>query len=355
MSKSKPTTLKAVVALLMSSSLLLSACSTGTDSNATATPTLPAIQKSTHKTSHLQQPSQQQSIAIDFINKDKASQLLARQDECISRLSEFDWQSKFKSETPLNHKQLLAYYKKATLAWDKASQQKINIAVTALQKKLASSKIAQPKQIKFILTNGLVESGAAYTREDYIVLTTDMLKMPQNAINELVAHEYFHVYSRAYQTQRDKLYATVNFYKSAPLVLSAETDALRVSNPDEPQKEFFAIDLQYKGKPMTFIPLIYAKKKYDIELGLPFFAYADFTLLAVTVKNGKAQPVMVNNKPLLIPMEDTNYHQVVKPNSDYIGHPEEISAENFAIWAVDKQAENPQVIKQLIKVMEGIH
>ncbi len=347
---------QALVALFISSSLLLSACSTATDNtaisnSAKATPTLPSIQKATTQTSA---HSQQQNLAIDFLNKDKASQLLARQDEYISQLSEFDWQSKFKSNKPLSDEQLLAYYQKATLTWDNASQQKVMTGVKLLEKKLASLSISEPKQLKFILTNGLVEAGAAYTREDYIVLTTDMLKMPQSAINSLVAHEYFHVYSRAHQAQRDKLYATVNFKKSAPLVLPPSVKALTISNPDEPQKEFFAIDLQYKGKDMTFIPLIYAKQKYDMEMGLPFFAYADFSLLAVTVDNGEAKPVMVNNKPLIVAMDATNYQQVVKPNSDYIGHPEEVSAENFSNWVVDNQVKHPEVMKALIKVMEEI-
>ncbi len=324
------------------SSILFTACSPTTETN--------KVSKATPST---QQVNNQQ-LTADFISKNKASQLLARQDEYISQLSEFDWQAKFKSDKPLTQKQLLAYYQKVTLAWDKKSQQKINTAMQILNKKLATLSINKPKQLKFILTNGLVEAGAGYTREDYIVLTTEMLAMPQSEINYVVAHEFFHVYSRFNQAHRDKLYATVNFQKSAPLVLPPKVKALTISNPDEPQKEFFRINLQYKGKNQTFVPLISAKKKYDKKSNLPFFAYADFALLAVTFDNGKAKPIMVDNKPLIVAMTDTNYHQVVKPNSDYIGHPEEVSAENFANWIVDKKVKHPQVIKKLIKTMTEI-
>ncbi len=325
------------------SAVLLTACSPTTDTN--------KVSKTTSSTQQIQN----QQLTADFISKDKARQLLAKQDEYISQLSEFDWQAKFKSDKPLTHKQLLVYYQKATLAWDKQSQQKVNTAMQALNKKLANLSINKPKQLKFILTNGLVESGAAYTREDYIVLTTEMLAMPQTDVNYLVAHEFFHVYSRFNQANRDKLYATINFNKSAPLVLPPKVKALTISNPDEPQKEFFSINLQYKGKNQTFIPIISAKRKYDKKSNLPFFAYADFALLAVKIDNGKAKPVMVNNKPLIVAMADTNYQQVVQPNSDYIGHPEEVSAENFANWAVDKQVKHPEVIKQLITSMTKIH
>ncbi len=324
------------------SAVLLTACSQTTDNKvAQVTPSTQQIEK--------------HQLMADFLSKDKASQSLATQDEYISALSEFDWQAKFKSDKPLTQKQLLAYYQKATLTWDKKSQQKVNIAMQVLNKKLANLSINKPKQLKFILTNGLVEAGAAYTREDYIVLTTDMLNMPQIMINYIVAHEFFHVYSRFNQTHRDKLYATINFKNSVPLVLPPKVKALTISNPDEPQKEFFSIDLQYKGKNMTFIPLIYAKRKYDKVSNLPFFDYADFSLLAVNIKNGKATPVMVDNQPLIVAIADTNYQQVVQPNSDYIGHPEEVSAENFANWAVDKQVKHPEVIKKLIKTMTEIH
>ncbi len=293
------------------------------------------------------------NINISFLDKDASIKLLATEDEYIQALSPFDWQAKFKSGRKLSPKELEGYYSKAAINWDTESKEKVLTAVKLLQDKVSKLNINAPKDIKFALTNGLVESGAAYTREDYIVLTPELLEDPQSEINALVAHEFFHVYSRYNQAHRDKLYSTVNFKKIAPLVLPNEIDALRITNPDSP-KMGYAIDLDYQGQQLTFLPLLKAFSEYDMASNLSFFAYLQDGLLAVQSDKGITRPLLIENKPLFIPKTETNYDAVVLPNSEYLNHPEEVLASNFALWVTDAAIEHEAPVEKLIMVMKSI-
>ncbi|MDO5770448.1 MAG: hypothetical protein Q4P13_13170 [Psychrobacter sp.] len=295
-----------------------------------------------------------QDSRVVFVTKSAATKLLATEDEYIKSLSAFDWQAKFKSNRKLSPSELSDYYAKATLEWDSTSEQKVLTAVKVLEGKITGLKLQHPATLKFLLTNGLVESGAAYTREDYIVLTTEMLSLPQSELNYIVAHEFFHVYSRSHQAEQDKMYAAVGFKQIPPLVLPSELDALRISNPDSPIMRF-AVDLDYQGKLLTFVPLLHSNKEYDTASNLSFFNYLSNDLLAITVQDGQSKSLLINGKPLIVSAESTNYKAVVKPNSAYLHHPEEVSAENFSYWVVGKDIEHKAPVQKLITTMASIH
>ncbi|WP_227429376.1 hypothetical protein [Psychrobacter sp. I-STPA6b] len=335
--------IKTLLAILIASSLTACASQVPSSSNGTTT---------TQSTTQIQSQNDQ-NMQVIFLDKQAGTQLLATEDDYLKVLSPFDWLAKFKSERPLNQQELQDYYAKATVNWDAASKQKVMTAVEVLQRRIADMHFNNPPTLKFVLTNGLVESGAAYTRDDYIVLTTSFLQESQADINHLVAHEFFHVYSRYNQSHRDALYGTVNFKKIPPLELPSQLDDLRISNPDAPRMDY-GIDLQYQGKTYTFVPISLAHTPYDVQSNLPFFAYLVNGLLAVTTKEGKSVPVLTNNQPIIVDAEDTNFYSVVQPNSEYLNDPEEVSAENFSNWVVGNELKHQQPVDKLLRVMQDI-
>lgn len=341
--------IKTLLAILIASSLTACTTQTSVSTSPTSATTTQTASQSQSKTQN-----DDNHIQVVFLNKDESIKLLATTDDYIEVLSPFDWQAKFKSERPLTQQELQDYYAKAVVNWDAASKQKVMTAVEVLQRKIADMHLNMPANLKFVLTNGLVEAGAAYTRDDYIVLTTNFLTMPQADINHLVAHEFSHVYSRYNRNQRDKLYATVNFKKIPPLDLPSEINALRISNPDSPQIHY-GIDLDYQGKVYTFVPLSLSAEPYDVATNLPFFAYLNDGLLAVETVNGKSKPVYINNQPLFVAQEDTNYLARVQPNADYMNDPEEVLAENFSNWVVGNKLKHQAPVDRLLKVMQEIH
>lgn len=332
---------KKVIAAIVCGCLSLSACSTN------YTPTA-------NNAKVVNVKANKHTIQATFINKDRASELLASRDDYIDNLSTFDWQSKFKSEQALTPNQLQSYYKKATLNWTDDYTKKVQIALDLLQSKTADLNLNIPPDIKFILSNGLVEADSAYTRQDYIVLPTEFLESTQDFINHVVAHEFFHIYSRYNNQHRDKLYAIVGYQEVPKVALPKIVADNLITNPDAPNINY-AITLTHKGKQQTFIPLLYSNMPYDIKNNtLPFLFFLNEAFLPISVTQQETT-IALNYHPLLVDKKETNFDDIAKPNSDYLNHPEEILAEHFSMWVVDDdKIKHRQPINELLDTMRSI-
>lgn len=292
------------------------------------------------------------ALSIEFLTKQQAVQVLAAEDDYIKGLSQFDIQAKFKMETMPSIGERVSYYANNSLNWSDTDKIKINTAVEFLDKKIKPLKLKQPKQIKFILTTGNEEGGANYTRSNSIIFPKKVLTMNQEAINMVLAHEFFHVYSRYNQDKIDKIYAIVGYQQTGELTLPPKMEKLKISNPDAPKINYY-INLKYKGKPHNFMPVLLARKPYEVGSNKPFFYYLNNLLLAVDITDNKPTPITTNAKPLLVDTIETNFEQIAGNNTEYLLHPEEIMAENFSLWAINKRVKNPEYIKDLIAVMKG--
>ncbi|PIE47477.1 MAG: hypothetical protein CSA42_03505 [Gammaproteobacteria bacterium] len=332
---------KNIMAAIMCSCLALSACSANYTTIANNSKLL-SVKTDKHP------------IHATFVNKDKASSLLATHDAYINRLSTFDWQSKFKSEQALTATQLKAYYAKATLDWTDEYTKKVQIAIDILQNKTADLNLNLPTNIKFILSNGLVEADSAYTRQDYIVLPTEYLKSTQAFINHVIAHEFFHIYSRYNYKHREQLYAIVGYQKIPEVELPKIVADNVITNPDAPNINY-AITLSHKGNEQTFVPILYSKVPYDINNdALPFLFFMNEAFLPINVIQEKTK-VDSNYHPLFVDKKDTNFDEIAKPNSHYLNHPEEMLAEHFAMWVIDDdKIKHQQPINELIDTMRSI-
>lgn len=297
--------------------------------------------------------SEMPSVQAVFLNQTQAAEALSSNDVYLQGLSQFDWNAKFKADKKLTIDELLAVYNRVALDWSDADKAKIQTAVDLLNDKINGLNFRYPKALKFILTNGEIEAGAAYTRKDYIVFPKAFMKMNQPMLNRIVAHEFFHVYSRHNKAHRADLYSVINYQPSKPIDLPTKQANLLISNPDAPEINYY-IRLKHHGKHYNFMPLIIANRAYDKQSHLPFFAYMENVLIAVEQVDATPKPLMINQQPLITTEDKTNFSEVVMSNSDYLQHPEEISAENFSLWVVDAKVKYEKPIKELIKVMQSI-
>lgn len=299
------------------------------------------------------QAVQTAKIGTVFLDKEAATQALATKDDYLNSLSRFDWQAKFKSDSQLSVDKLHTHYDRYTLNWSAQDKQKISTAVERLNQKTAELGLLYSKPLKFIITNGGEEGGAAYTRSDYIVLPKDFFSTGQAFINRVVAHEFFHVYSRQHKAYRDKLYATIHYRPTQSLKLPQQLADRLIGNPDAPQINYY-INLNYKGKTYDFMPVILADRPYDKNTNQSFFAYLNSGLIAVKNVGDKPSPLLADDLPLFVDESETNFAQVVKNNTDYLLHPEEILAENFSLWVVDGDIKHQEPIQRLLEVLKSI-
>ena len=172
----------------------------------------------------------------------------------------------------------------------------------------------------------------------------------------MVAHEFFHVLSRANPALRDQLYQVIGFKKSGEVELPPSLNEHKISNPDAPIYEH-VISLQVNGKDHWGVPIIYSEKDFDTTEGKTFFDYLTFKLLLVEKDQGPFDSVRTafNSKSarLYAPEEVSGFFEQVGRNTDYFIHPEEILAENFVHMLMKTQnlprPEIPAKMSRIIK------
>lgn len=291
---------------------------------------------------------------VNFVNRESAAKVLAREDDYIMNLSQFDYASKFKSQSSLNEDERYEFYKQASSEWSDKEKDKVLKAVCFLLRNTKSLDLNKPDKLNFIKTNGYEEGGAAYTRGQYIIITEDDIEnLSDDAMNYVVAHEFFHMYSRYNKDMKKDFYKLINFEEVLGVNLPSEIENLRITNPDAPITNYF-IECGYKGKNYKFIPIIYANREFDIEFSNTFFDYLEDPLLAVEIKDDIANPIYVDGKVLIVEKSETdNFYKQTGENTYYSLHPEEIMADNFALYVTGKKIKSKWVIDGMLEIMKN--
>ncbi|MBL4650228.1 MAG: hypothetical protein JKY03_10885 [Aureispira sp.] len=206
-------------------------------------------------------------------------------------------------------------------------------------------------------------SSVYYTRDNSIIIPTDMLVMDIDAANDAflstMIHEIFHIYSRYNKDKRDALYQRIGFEKLPELNLSEFLKKRVLYNPD-------GVDLRYSitvkdketGREFEAIPVIYSRyKAYNTSLNA-FFGYLTFQLFEVKNRAGVWSVV---NKDVGYSIDElTGFWEQVGRNTLYNIHPDELCADNFVIMALAKATAGKNLKdltkdgQQLVKDLEAI-
>jgi len=179
-------------------------------------------------------------------------------------------------------------------------------------------------------------------------------KVRTNAVanQKLLAHELFHVISRANPRLRDKLYAIIGFKKCNETTLPGEWGRRKITNPDGPINDHF-IELRAGDRGVLAIPVLLSRSEtYDAKGGGEFFQYLQFRFLLVKeTKPGHVELAFENNAPkLLDKKEASNFSEQIGQNTNYIIHPDEILADNFMLLTTDaEKVPSPQILEAMKK------
>jgi hypothetical protein len=195
--------------------------------------------------------------------------------------------------------------------------------------------------IDLVKTSGTEEFGAAgYTRRHAIMFPESILSLPATDPRRayfLLAHEVFHVLSRADPLLRDDLYALLGFKTVDGFEYPAELEDLRLSNPDA-FEYLHTLTVQSGSENVDVMPAIQSLLPLNEAIQLPdFFDALDIVLLSVDAGTGEALRDS-NGDPIKLNFGNTNWIPLMLRNSSFIIHPEEILADNFATlmeWRAD--------------------
>ena len=203
-------------------------------------------------------------------------------------------------------------------------------------------------------TTGEEEGGAAYTRANAIVLSEGELAASARALRKLLAHELFHVLSRANPQLRERLYEAIGFVKCNEIEFPPSLAPRKITNPDAPRNDHY-IRVRVRGTECLAVPILLSRSEtYDAARGGQFFEYLDFRLLLVERgKDGKTiQARYEGGEPMLVDLPQVaGFFEQVGRNTGYVIHPEEILADNFALLVLQTRgAKSPEILAKMRQI-----
>ncbi len=296
--------------------------------------------------------------SIRFDDPAQGRALLTSRDDFVQRLSPFDRAARLKSGHAVSEREYLDFVGSNVLPWGESERHAVEAALQQIRQGLAQLNPPLPVEVELIESSGSEEGQAAYTRGRAIILPRKLIA--SSAPDELartIAHEFFHVASRQDAALRDRLYAVIGFEKCNEIELPVTLAARRITNPDAPRNDH-RIQVRLNGESRWVVPILYASSaNYDTARGGEFFDYLEFRLLAVEAAGaaGPWVPLLKNGEPVLAsPQQAQGFFEQVGRNTDYIIHPEEILADNFALLVIGKTGvPSPQILDGMRRVLSG--
>jgi hypothetical protein len=291
------------------------------------------------------------SAKVHFASQSEGTQILIAKDDFIQRLSRFDRSARMKTDKAVSEDELLEFIGRNVVDWTKDEMQTVQAAIEAIQPLLRDLPLSLPPTVQLIKTTGAEEGNAAYTRAAAIVLPKSALGKSQEDLQKLICHELFHILSRQNAELREKLYGIIGFTKCNEIKFSPELERRKLTNPDAPRNDHF-IRLQIDSHEALAVPILLSSAEtYDVKRGGEFFEYLQFQFLAVERSAGSQtfKPAYEGSSPKLVRMEHVSgFMEQVGRNTDYIIHPEEILADNFALLVLNEHnVVSPDILQKM--------
>ncbi|MBA3352741.1 MAG: DUF4157 domain-containing protein [Blastocatellia bacterium] len=292
---------------------------------------------------------------VHFASQTEGRQLLVGKDDFIRRLSPFDRSARMKVDRSVSEDEFLEFIGRNVVDWTKEEMQTVQDALDAIQPLVRDMPLSFPPIIQIIKTTGAEEGNAAYTRGTAIVFPTSQLVKDRKDLKKLICHELFHVLSRQNSELREKLYGVIGFKECDEIKLPPEIERRKITNPDAPRNNHF-IRLKIDGDEHFAVPILLSSAdRYDVKRGGEFFEYLQFHLL-VLQKGGDSENLQAaseNGSPRLVGLQRVSgFMEQVGRNTDYIIHPEEILAENFALLVLNEHGvRSPEILQKMREVL----
>lgn len=190
-----------------------------------------------------------------------------------------------------------------------------------------------------------------YTRANYIVLSTNIIKRSIYEIEETLIHELFHVLTRNNPKFRKDIYTIIGFKLCNKIEYPANIADYKITNPDAPLNDSF-IRLKKGNENVDCSMIIYSKKQYRSG---SFFEYINVDFLVLENNENKREAKLINGEPVILSFKEVQgFFEQVGKNTRYIIHPEEILAENFvSAMYNDKNLPDQFIVNEIRKLLES--
>jgi len=287
---------------------------------------------------------------IRFASVDQGRAVLGAADDWVAATGAFHRAATLGVTTPVSRAQLRAFCADAVLPWTDPLEARWRTALATLAPRFEALRVPLPPEVLLIHSNGRDAANAPYTRANAVVLPIEKRPEDPRVDAFVLAHELFHVASRHAPALATRLYALLGFEPVAPLQWPAEWVELRIANPDATHDRHL-MRTTIDGRAVALMPLLVARRA-DLKPNETFFDVLDVRLLEVAATDGATLPVRRDGQPVWhAPEQVPAYLARLGGNTQYIFHPEETMADNFALLVMAAPAANPALLKQIESVL----
>jgi hypothetical protein len=286
-------------------------------------------------------PAGAQELA--FANLDQARQMLATKDAFVERMSPFDRAARLKTNRVVTEAEYLDFAASAALGWNEADRRVISAAYDQVVDKIRALRLPLLPKFFVVKTTGQEEGDTVYTRQNAVMIPRSKIG---DQLPRLLAHELFHIASRANPALAERLYAVIGFTRCTEASYPANLAARKLTNPDAPRNDY-CIRVTLDGRSVAATPILFSRaESYDPVRGGEFFDYLQLGLL-VRTEPGAA----LSTERVVGLQQVTGFFEQVGQNTQYVIHPEEILADNFALLVLNMNAKSPAVLTGLRRAL----
>lgn len=291
---------------------------------------------------------------VRFASVAQGRALLGAVDEWMPLTSQLQRASTLGRTSPVSVEEFRAFSAESVLAWTEAQQVRWRKALERLAPKFAALQVPLPAELLLISTNGRDAFGNPYTRGRAVVLPLAGLPDKAEADAYILAHELFHVVSRHAPGLATRLYTTIGFESAEPLQWPAAWLPQRIANPDAPFDRHL-MRTTVEGRSVALMPLLMAGRA-DLKQGESFFSVMQVRLLEVIPGDAARPtlPVLLDDQPVWHePQQVPDYLARLGGNTNYILHPEETMADNFAFAVNGSRVPNQALLTRIEDVLRA--
>lgn len=312
-----------------------------------ATPALSAQLKLPTLSARLKLSSESELL---FASRETGIAILTIRDEYVSRMSRFDRMLRLKSTQPVTERAYLDFVAANVLEWTDADITRLIPLVQKLQAAVQQFRLPLPSTVLLVKTTGKEEVGQAYTRANAIVLPARNLGENDATLLFLLSHELFHVMSRHDATFRQNAYGLIGFRIGNEIPLPDLIAPLQITNPDASRHDSY-LDVTSAGRKITVVPVLLSRSAvFDPQIGTDLDHFWTLRLLVVErdLPGENLHAVEHNGAPRLVKLSQVeDFVEQVGRNTQYVIHPEEILADNFALLVTGKEVRDPMRLDAL--------
>jgi hypothetical protein len=283
-----------------------------------------------------------------FATKAQAEKLLGENDIYTTNLKPFELKAKLQTVEEVTTEDYLSHARNQALDWSDDLKQKVNSALDEISLNLSINPMPLPDEVIFVMTTGLEEANAAYTRGNAIFLNKRMIQQHWH-FSRLIAHELVHVATRNNTNWKNRLYSTIGFQPCKLPYFSDEFQDFLFSNPDAPLIQH-SLKLTFKGIKQRISPIIFTRKNEYV--GGRFFDYIETGLFLLDGSNETEYELFPEEKRIIPFDECQEFFEHVGRNTDYLFHAEEILADNIAdIYTGRVEFPSPNIVRKILNVL----